>query len=352
MSRNEQSTYVHALKELATVRDTSAPQNRLFQICANNARDWAQRPEASWYVQDQGSLTWGCPTERQQKFYEHLLILVNDFDALTSIVYRLEWFRNQQTSSLSADDLSIFLAADVHAFHVEFRSLMETLCHVINVASAKPGQVPTKSFQELRKWCIKNDRASKSILGPELSELIAQSYWFIEIRKFRDKIVHKQSDATVRIINGPNEVAFLTFRGRSLEPYEGPNAFMYNSWVYFRAHAGYYLGRLLYLLNAVCGMAKHELELSLVDIYWTTSRMPVIHGCIDYAIQSLESGFPLTESWRIKFPEKQPAPSASLHEKILVRAFFLSYKEGLEHKDQLWNWFAAESAQLRSYDED
>jgi hypothetical protein len=299
-------------------------------------------------VLDQGTFKWSGPTERQQKFYEHLLVLVNDLDAVMSILYRLEWFRQQQAqlkSLLTNDDLSIFLTADIHAFHVEFRSLMDTLCHVINIASAKPGQVTTKSFGELRKWCIENPKRGRSILGTELSELIAQTYWFVEIREVRDKFIHKQSDAVVRIIAPPDEIVFATLKGQAREAYEGPNAFMYNEWIYFRAHAGYYIGRLIFLLNEVCAMATGNLDLSLTDIYWSTGRITVVETCIDYAIESLESGFPWLDSLRKQFPETQSVGSASLHEKISTRAYYLSQASS-DHCDQMRDWLAAEKVQL------
>lgn len=355
MSRYEQATYGGALQELKAVRQIADPVSRLFRICANKAWDWDRLPPQSWYVFDNGTPTWAGPTKRQQKFYEHLLVLVNDFDAVTSILYRLEWLRRQnsaQTNLLSADDLSVFLATDVHAFHVEFRSLMETLCHVINVVSAKPGQVPTHSFRALRKWCIENPDRSSLILSNELSELIAQAYWFIEIRNVRDRICHNQTDATVRIMTPPDEVVFFTLRSRKHDAYEGPNACIYNGWIYFRAHAGYYLGRLIFLLNEVCAMAANRLDLSLADVHWSTSRMSVVDQCIDYAIESLESGFPLTDSVRRQSPEKQPAPSASLHEKISTRAYYLSQAAESQYCDPTRDWLVAESQQLRSVKDD
>jgi len=355
MSRHESKTYGIALQQLQAIRQTDNSSGRKFLICANLAWDWALRPSNSWYVWNDVALEWIGPTPQQQKFYEHLLVVVNDFDVVISIIYRLNWMCNKfigDHNFVSPDDLAAFLLADIHAFHVELRSLMDSLCHVVNVASAKPGQVPTKSFNELRKWCIQNQERSQAALTKELSDLIAESYWFLEIRELRDRIIHKQSDATVRIITPPNEIGFVTWKSKEQDVYEGPTAFTYNQWIYFNPHAGYYIGRLIFLLNEICSMATNQLDLSVSDIHWSSPRLFETEKCIDYAIDSLWSGFPLSEQNRNRHPVEKDFPCASQHEKTAERAYFHWLTTGAINGSELENWLLAERQQARSLNQE
>jgi len=318
-------------------------------MCGELAISWDLLPQSTWFAFDKhnGPIYVG-PTEKQQRFYEHLSVVISDLDVVTTLVYRLQWQIKKfidDKDFLSSDDMSVFLLADVHAFHAEFRSLMDSLCHVINIASSKTGQVPTESFNQLRKWCIQSGKRSEDALGLELSKLIAEAHWFLEIRDLRDRIIHRQSGAVVRCMNPPGEIAFTILKARSSELYEGPNAFLYNGWIYFCAHAGYYLGRLIFLLNQVCQMAAQNLRLKLNDVNWSTPRLIAAFQCINSAIKALELGFPLSTELCQEYPE-EPGLCASLHEKISIRAYFLSLASK-NQTDQLLNWCAAEREQLR-----
>jgi hypothetical protein len=352
MSRYEINSYANALQQLKALRDQNS-MNAVFFQCSNLAWDWMSRPSNQWFTFPNNIPVWDGPTGRQQSFYELLWVVVNDFEVVISIVHRLEWLRKRLVADadfLSPNETALHLLADVHAFHMEFRSLLDSLCHVINIASAKPGQVSTDSFNSLRKWCIQHSDRSSRVLTAEISDLIAESYWFMELRNLRNKVAHQQADACVRFWYQPYEIVFFTAKGKQTELYEGPNAFQYNNWIFFRPHAGYYLGRLLFLLNAICSMAVTRLKINLNVMRWSSSAIPAFMECVDYAIDSLELGFPAA-NLRASYNWNTIEQTASQHEKIARRAYYLSrHRQHSSNYDTLSDWLLAEKQQLRALD--
>lgn len=92
-------------------------------------------------------------TELRDPYY----FAAQDFDNLLTISSRLDWQKCLWARG-DLDDIRWikFVEADVHLFHIEFRSLFDDLAPIIRHASDKPGQVRigesdgTASFEKLR----------------------------------------------------------------------------------------------------------------------------------------------------------------------------------------------------------
>jgi hypothetical protein len=286
---------MNVLNELYSVLEDK-PQSRVFQIVAECAFDWMFRDVNSWTkIDDKGVATWLGPSEEQQNFLEKLLSVANDFDVATSIIYRINWtresFLKQGNAFLSDDDLVVFLQADVHAFHGELRSLFDSLALAVKSVGGNNDQIPHRSFNKLREWCIKSTQKSNELLGDELTAAIVNTEWFLEFRDVRDKIIHHRNEAVVRLMSPENDIGFVTFVGaQKKKVYAGPDEFVRGDWVYFEPYAGYYVGRLLSLLNTVSEVAAARLKIDLNDVSWSTPRFSLTKVWIVRAIKALESG--------------------------------------------------------------
>lgn len=205
-----------------------------------------------------------CKTELRDPFY----FAAQDFDNLLTIALRLDWQKDLWARG-DLDDIRWikFVEADVHLFHVEFRSLFDYLALIIRHVSDKPGQVRigeyngTASFEKLLNWTTESN-GNADRLGSDLAAIVGSCGWFKDLRGVRNALVHQ----------GGRDTAFVEEKGRVLFQVHDRNfrdRVLIEEVVYrdnivdFERYAGMYLGYLLDLLDEV-GSAVHE-RLTLED---------------------------------------------------------------------------------------
>lgn len=203
-----------------------------------------------------------CRAELRNPYYS----ATKDLDNLLTIVWRVDWQKGLWTGG-NLDDVRWirFIEADVHLFHVEFRSLFDHLASIIRHVADKPGQVKigestsSASFEKLRNW-VTASRGNANRLGTDLAAIVESCGWFDDLREVRNALVH-QGGTTTTFIEGKGRVLFQV-HDRNLRAKVLTREVMYKSGIVdFERYAGVYLGYLLELLDEVGSVVHKRLRL-------------------------------------------------------------------------------------------
>lgn len=218
-----------------------------------------------------------CKTELRDPYY----FAARDFDNLLTIALRLDWQKGLWARGDLDDTLWIrFVEADVHLFHVEFRSLFDYLAPIIRHVSDKPGQVKigelrsSASFEKLRNWTMES-KGHANRLGKDLAAIVGSCDWFEDLREARNALVH-QGGTTTAFIEGKGRVLFQV-HDRNFKDKVLVEEVMYrDNIVDFERYAGLYFGYLLDLLDEVGGAVNRRL--GLAD---KSDRITYLHPALD-----------------------------------------------------------------------
>ena len=251
-------------KALSAIKDDTSGaylQNRFQGLSAQTSINAAERQ---------------CKTELRDPYY----FAAQDFDNLLTITLRLDWQKGLWARG-DLDDIRWvkFVEADMHLFHVEFRSLFDYLAPIIRHVSDKPGQVRigefdgTASFEKLRNWVTKSE-GNANRLGTDLAAIVGSCGWFDDLREVRNALVHQGGTTTAFI--GEKERVLFQIHDRNLRDKVLVEEVMYkNGIVDFERYAGMYLGYLLDLFNEVGGVVHERLGLEDKS-YLVTYRHPAL----------------------------------------------------------------------------
>lgn len=214
------------------------------------------------------SMVFKNPTERsaaQRTFINSMEPVIYDLECILNIIKKIEWMTTMcRSESLSSDDWEAYVQADVHAFHVECRSLFDAVAAAVCSVASKKKQIP-ETFYDLQKACRINRARLDSLIGADLAQLLVSTEWFISLRDRRDFIVHNRRDALVRLDRQTDKILFRTMFASQLDDYTGPPEFAFEEdWILFQPYAGYYLGRLLYFLDVFTEIVTKRLSVEYV----------------------------------------------------------------------------------------
>ena len=211
------------------------------------------------------TLAFSNPTERpleHRQFIDAMEPVIYDLEFILNIIDKIEWITKMYAAqTLSEHRWEAYVQTDIHAFHVECRSILDAVAVVVSSLSTKNDQVPD-SFNKLQKACVKNSARIGKLLGTDVTELIASIDWFSSLRDRRDFIVHHRRDALVKFDSKTNKILFRTMFASTSEAYTGPQEFAFeDDWILFQAYAGYYVGRLLYFLDTFTSIICERLSI-------------------------------------------------------------------------------------------
>jgi hypothetical protein len=208
----------------------------------------------------------GAEGKRKVELRDPYYFAAQDFNNLLTIALRMDWQKRLWANG-DLDDVRWikFVEADVHLFHVEFRSLFDYLTPIICHVADRPDQVEIEklsssaSFEKLRNRTLK-PKGYANRLGEDLASIVASCDWFEDLREARNALVH-QGGTTTAFIDGKDRVLFQVhdrnFRDKILV-----EEVMYgDGLVDFERYAGLYLGYLLDLLDEVGGAVHRRLGL-------------------------------------------------------------------------------------------
>lgn len=227
------------------------------------------------------------------EFCKRMFILANDFDSIVTIIHKVEWLTAQwQQRLLEEQHWSAYVKTDIHAFHAELRSVYDSIAKAISISSNKSNQLPD-SFHDLREFCQINGGRAESLIGKELTALIASAEWFSESRHIRDQIIHFERDVRLGVVQRADSlvVMFRTVIGEAPnDVYQGPVEFRLegDGWIMFRPYSGYYFGRLWHLLNEVCRLAGQRLTVPKSGFSWVHPRLQSALDSVSCAVELLE----------------------------------------------------------------
>lgn len=178
------------------------------------------------------------------RLFQHITF---DLGNISLLVDRLEWMR---TRALTDNDLEQrwfpYATLDIQAVHIEIRSVLDYVAHIIRLFAPQPGQVTdTGSFQKLLEWLKTNAHR----IQPEVATLtLEQSKWFAEVRRVRDQLVHR--GALTIIFGTPRDGILFQIMDDSFTDLVRRQYLMYNvNVVYFDRYAALYLARVLAFLE-------------------------------------------------------------------------------------------------------
>lgn len=200
------------------------------------------------------ALFFSNPTDRsskQRQVIDAMEPVIYDLEFLLNVLKKIEWMTGlYRENTLAEADWSAFVQTDIHAFHVEFRSLLDTVAAAVSALAVKRDQVPT-SFHDLIELCKKKSLKMQGLLGIDVVQLLCSICWFDSLRDSRDFIVHKRRDALVRLDESGNHILFRTMFASRPDTYAGIPEFGFDDdWILFQPYAGYYLGRLFFFLDS------------------------------------------------------------------------------------------------------
>jgi hypothetical protein len=112
--------------------------------------------------------------------------ITEDLWAIFTVVDRL--WRTQQAAIRNEFEETLwrsYSALDINFFHIQVRSVMDTLATLISETADKRGQLPA-SFADL----VSKLNRHSSRLDPRIVSILENSTWFYATRDVRDKIVH------------------------------------------------------------------------------------------------------------------------------------------------------------------
>lgn len=123
--------------------------------------------------------------------YSELNAVSNRLADLRTIALKLDWMLGQRASGeLDSVLWAMFASSDVNAFLTNVRSLFDHLARAMRAVAPQPGGIPRFSFEDLRKWSLRDDLDHGAQLGARLHQLIVGCEWFEELRALRDQLIH------------------------------------------------------------------------------------------------------------------------------------------------------------------
>jgi hypothetical protein len=147
--------------------------------------------------------------------HHHLRAVANRLTDLRTCAMKLDWMvTRRDEGDLDPFVWMFFASSDVSSFLTNVRSLFDHLGRAIRAAAPQPRGVPQYSFNDLRKWSLRNDLDQVSQLGARQHELVVQCDWFDDLKRLRDDLVHEDAQTIVF----PNEpgVAVQVYGGARL----------------------------------------------------------------------------------------------------------------------------------------
>lgn len=208
----------------------------------------------------------GAEGARKVELRDPYYFAAQDFNNLLTIALRVNWQKKLWAGGDLDDILWMkFVEADVHLFHVEFRSLFDYLTPIICHVADRPGQVKIEelsssaSFEKLRNKTMK-PKGYANRLGGDLTSIVASCDWFMDLREARNALVH-QGGTTTTFIDGKDRVLFQVHDRNFRDKILVEEVVYRDSLVDFERYAGLYLGYLLDLLDEVGGAVHRRLEL-------------------------------------------------------------------------------------------
>ena len=173
-----------------------------------------------------------------------------------SLVERLEWTNQEaRRGRLAAGRYYQWATLDIEHFHVEVRSVYDYVAKCIGAVAARPGSVPTGSFEKLYNWVVGSK--SRGRLDTDLAELIRSAEHFVLMRGVRNSIVH-QGGHTMVFMDANDGILFQVHQ--NLRRLVSVHGLMFNdNVVYFRRYAALVLGSSLLLLERLAEVLTQRL---------------------------------------------------------------------------------------------
>lgn len=225
-------------------------------------------------------LLFGCKTDRtkeQEAFLKAFGLVVYDVEHVLALVRKIDWMTDLVSNDeLGRDDWQAYVETDIHSFHVELRSLFDAIAETCGTIAKKKGQLPQTSFDALRNDLISKPKRIPQLLSMDVCDLIKHADWFTHLRSHRDNIVHNRRDAWVNL-NKTKQVVFRMQIGTGDLTYSGLEAFLTEEredyqdegegmqWILFKPYAGYYIGRMLHLLDRFSEILIRDLQIKILS---------------------------------------------------------------------------------------
>lgn len=178
----------------------------------------------------------------------------NGITILETLVFRLDWQKELiARGELDRSKACLFAACDIDLFYVQYRSLFDQLAKIISLLSRRPEIIPSKSFFDLLKWV----RTNSAKIDDQLVQLVVSCDWFLDMRKVRDSIVHRDGQALVFLEK--NRILFQVLEGIQ-NRVNIPEIMFNENVVDFELYAGMLMGYLLWYLEKISAVAYNRLE--------------------------------------------------------------------------------------------
>jgi hypothetical protein len=169
-----------------------------------------------------------------------------DLWAIFTIVDRL--WRTQQAAIRNEIEDSLwrsYSAVDINFFHIQVRSVMDTLATLISETADKRGQLPA-SFADLVSKLHRHSRR----LDPRIVSILENSTWFYAARDVRDKIVHY--NARTIIFGEPCDGILFQVFSKKFSPLIHDHRLMHNeNTVIFDRYATVVIANLICLIEDI-----------------------------------------------------------------------------------------------------
>jgi hypothetical protein len=222
---------------------------------------------------DDGPFVWGsferlltdCLVNRAlgredvDQVHRELRAVANRLTDLRTIAMKLDWLLEQRDSgTLDPMVWMLFATSDVSGFLTNVRSLFDHLARSMRAAAPQPRSIPQFSFNDLRKWALREDLEQGRQIGERVHELVVACSWFEELRDLRDELVHR--DATALVFPTESGIAVQVYGGVRLLIDE-PALMQSESVASFERLAAATMARLYSLLEDAADAMSDQLKL-------------------------------------------------------------------------------------------
>jgi hypothetical protein len=315
---------------IADLESCLSPSGRNFSgdywILGELAFFWDNPPDGAGEIHHRnGDISFDFPSEDQEQLFRKMMLINGCVEVMCGILTKMDlitglwlsplndeaWFHleeqppgaqpetrhaiNLLKNGMDDDSWFHFIKSDIHAFHVELRSVFDTIALIIadRLESRRSGKLD--SFRKLRDM-VSNSSDKKNILPPIYSRLVSECDWFDQMRDLRDAIMHQNKDAWVRWRTDGHIVFALSHGSRlklmNLEDNACLRHFLWQNLILFAPYAGYYFGRLIAFLNRLSCIVAYDVDLELSPhLPWApTQEFSAIHK-IKHALSILKANY-------------------------------------------------------------
>ena len=187
--------------------------------------------------------------------WQYLGIIYDD------ILQLYHWKKLYNQKRLDKELWRRFAEINIKHFYVDYRSLFDFIAKAIGLVSDSPGQIPKKSFNDLKKW-IENNPNRVEKLGKDLADVVMSCDWFEDLKNVRDSILHKGD--LVLVFPDKDKILFQIHDKNLNSKILEPKIIMNNENVaVFELYAGLYIGYLIAYLEEVSEVIISRLNLSI-----------------------------------------------------------------------------------------